>query len=254
MMKKDKNTVLPTLLSLIAIGLSIFTLVNNIEVNNKINAIEVERLLDKAKDFLGDDIGVQSLFIGEETDGNNIELAYRLIRDALVINPKSCRANRLLGIQYHKKNKYAEARFAYNNALKIHPDEAELWSLRGFSYYKESNYDSAITEYKKALSIDSTWLPALDGMAYVYISQEKWQDALRYCRSAIISRGSDPVLHWQLAKVLLKLGKNKEAIGEARKTLSLMPELIDARRILVSALQADGQEDEANRQLTQVGE
>ncbi|HBX64789.1 MAG TPA: guanylate cyclase, partial [Balneolaceae bacterium] len=106
-------------------------------------------------------------------------------RKAITMEPDNAEArqalsfyNRIIG-RYDKMLQQAEA------AVKIDPLSLPALLELGRSHWVAGNYDRAINSFNEALELDPMFRAALEGRALVYISQKKYDKALRAAKKYI---------------------------------------------------------------------
>lgn len=119
---------------------------------------------------------------------NDIENAEKNALTALEIETENIEALYLMLRIFHDKKRYRAAKFVAQNALKINPRHAGILLYQGHTFKALDNYQEALDSYAKA------------------VKYEPLPEALE-----------------NYSKILLKVGKNKEALEQAEKLVLLNP-------------------------------
>jgi len=86
-----------------------------------------------------------------------------------------------------------------------------------------------------------------EALAYIAAAEGRYQDAIGYYRRTVALRPDDDVAHYNLAKVLVKVGEHERALEEAAIAARLEP-LPEYRRLLDELGVKSGQKEEPGRQ------
>lgn len=103
-----------------------------------------------------------------------IELSAR----ALLIDPSSAEAWRLIGYSYEIMQQYPDAHVAYENAIALDPNNAAAISQDAHAYDLQSNDVRAEAGYLRALALAPDLEQARMGLARIYYRQDKLTQAL----------------------------------------------------------------------------
>lgn len=94
----------------------------------------------------------------------------RMLQLVIDQDPKETKAYLDLGYFYQMKNDPMAVSY-YQNALRFDPDNVEIHFNLGKMYQDMDKIEEAEQEYKTAVSIDSTYIPSLINLGYLYLDQ-----------------------------------------------------------------------------------
>ena len=117
--------------------------------------------------------------------------------------------------------KYEEATTFLSAALEKNNRAADAYALRGWARFKTKQTEEALKDYNKSLEIDPNTVPALNGRAALYESQNKYEEALADYSKAIQILGLDPAPLNNRGILKRKMGKPQEAIEDFTKAIDL---------------------------------
>jgi tetratricopeptide (TPR) repeat protein len=115
-----------------------------------------------------------------------------------------------------------------------HNAVAELHSLLGFLYHVRSETGEALREYRLSVQLDPGDLSTYLTLISLYCSLGDWEGALRCAQTALALDPNHPLLCQELALVLDKLGRSREA--NAARTRA--EETFDAEVLYARAMRA----------------
>lgn len=148
------------------------------------------------------------------------DAAQQVLLKAMEKNPVSWRITNGLGAIMDLKGNHIEAQAQFLTALKLKPNDPELLNNLGFSYYQSGDYDAAMTHLRRAIEISPKYPNAWSNLgllharrgeyersvaafehimdapsarystAYVCIGNQKFADAERLLRAAIMTSPS----------------------------------------------------------------
>jgi tetratricopeptide (TPR) repeat protein len=88
------------------------------------------------------------------------------------------------------------------------------------------HHETALEHYQHAYRLDSTHLPTLEGLAELYLGQDRWEDAANMLQAILIHHG-ERLNPSEKIDVMLKQGKAKFMVGDYRRTLDLLSRVIE---------------------------
>jgi tetratricopeptide (TPR) repeat protein len=116
----------------------------------------------------------------------------------------------------------------------------------GYVAEKQGKRDKALSQYRRAYELDSTYLPALEGLGNLLVATEQWEEALRVF-TAILIHHRDGLTdlevvetHWQIGEVASRLGQVERAVNAFKKALEIDANHEPSRRSLVRLLEGMG--------------
>ncbi|CAN5579691.1 tetratricopeptide repeat protein [soil metagenome] len=190
-----------------------------------------------------------------------IREAVTAAQDQITRNPDDVEAHTLLGKVYLRSlgdmqtpqsgQMLQLAITEYEKLAQLKPNDVEIHLLLGQLY--GFNHDSAKAEaqFKAAQKIDSNSEEVILNMARLYSEQGDAQRAADTLSSVPVGDRSARI-EYALGGSLDQLHKTKDAIAAYRRACDLDPDNVDSQRGLANALLADGQLDEALKNLNAI--
>ncbi len=108
--------------------------------------------------------------------------------------------------------------------------------------------DQGIEEIKKALLLDRVHVPALVGLAIIYLKRDELPAAAEYGKRAVQAGPEEFSTHLAYGKVLLAMNENAKALTELARAVKLSPETAEAHYVLASAYSRLGRKADAQRE------
>jgi golgin subfamily B member 1 len=125
---------------------------------------------------------------------------------------------------------------------------------QGYVAEKLGKRDKALAAYRRAYELDSTYLPALEGLGNLLVQEAQWEEALRIFTSVIIHHRDGLTdlevveTHWQIGEIAEKLGQLERAAKALEKALEIDANHEPSRRSLTRILEASGDHEGAVEQ------
>ncbi len=116
----------------------------------------------------------------------------------------------------------------------------------GYVCEKLGEPDRALAAYRRAYEIDSTYLPALEGLGTLLVHRQAWDEALRIFQSILIHHRDGLTdlevveTYWQIGEIHEKQGQPERAAKSFEKALEMDQNHEPSRRSLVRVLEAQG--------------
>lgn len=133
-------------------------------------------------------------------------------------------------------------------AVRLAPNDEYSYWVRGMAWMFTGKVQRAMSDFDRALEINPNCSLAWGCLGIAQALSGAPQDAIRSCNIAINSNPRDPTIFFRYADlsfVYLLLEDYEKAVAWARKSILNKPEYVLAHTVLIAALQALGQEDEA---------
>jgi tetratricopeptide (TPR) repeat protein len=144
----------------------------------------------------------------------------------------------------------AEAVRKFDEVAQQYPSEPNV-HFRFGAFLATQDPDRGIPEIKKAVVLAPEHIPALVGLATVYLKREDLDEAHQYAKRAVQAKPDDFSGHVALGRVLLAKEDAAGAVAELEQAVKLSPGSIEARYSLASAYSRLGRKDEAARELAE---
>lgn len=110
---------------------------------------------------------------------------------------------------------------SYAQAIALNPSEITLYYGRAYDYYGFNKYDKAIADLNKILELDEGNIKARDLMARIYVSQEKYEDAIKISDRTIKLDPMNAFAYDNRSYANYQLGHFDQAILDSYAALSL---------------------------------
>ncbi len=144
------------------------------------------------------------------------------------------------GVKLHDEKKYPEAIAKYKEALKLEPDNANANYELAFTLFATNSskeaipYLLALVKKKSAVQVS-----AYDMLGSIYDDQKETDKAIEYFNLGIKTDPSYQRLYYNLALTYAKVNKNKEAMEQLEKSLSLDPGHASSHRLYAVVAKAE---------------
>ncbi|HET7826919.1 MAG TPA: tetratricopeptide repeat protein [Anaeromyxobacter sp.] len=134
-------------------------------------------------------------------------------------------------------------------ALSLGGDAKELCRQsyrQGYVAEKLGKKEKALQCYRRAFELDATYLPALEGLGHLLVSEQQWEEALRIFTTIIVHHRDGLTdlevveTHWQIGEIADKLGQVDRAANAFKKALEIDADHEPSRRSLGRVLEATG--------------
>jgi tetratricopeptide (TPR) repeat protein len=114
------------------------------------------------------------------------------------------------GIEFLKKDKYAECIPYFEKAVSIDPEFAFAWDNLGICYRRTGKFDKAEAAYKASLKVDPQGKTALQNLAVVYQMQKRDDDAIAMYKEIVKYYPDDPEVYYGIGMVYYSNKKDWE--------------------------------------------
>jgi protein O-mannosyl-transferase len=174
-------------------------------------------------------------------------------------------AYNILGYDFFRQKKYAEAASNFSEALRLMPDDpsgrlpalspkSETLTGMGLVLTECGKADEAIAFFQKAIKIQPNYT-AYKNLGYYFLKQKKYAEAASNFSEALrIMPPDDAATLAGMGLVLTECGRSEEAIPFFQKAIKITPNYIDARLGLGDALLKLGRLDDAIEILSETAE
>lgn len=134
--------------------------------------------------------------------------------------------HREIAVRKSDDGQFYEAIDNYQTIVKVNPENIVAYNGLGIVYLKQSEYKQAITEFEKILEINPKYQPAYNNLGVAYFHLSELDEAIKYFDLAWINQMKDqsikwPCIYYNIGVVLLKQGKNKQAIKKFAQVLRI---------------------------------
>jgi Flp pilus assembly protein TadD len=147
---------------------------------------------------------------------------------------------------WRRNEVWGDAERFWDTAARDVPASHKAYVNLGRLRHDRGDLDGAETAYRRALEIRPGLVEALSNLAGVLAERREYAEAEALYRQALASsNGAASKLHYNLARLLLREGRNEEAEHELGAALRASPYLPEAARVLAESLAASGRTAEA---------
>ena len=127
------------------------------------------------------------------------------IKRALELNPNHVEARTLLGwYELQIRGNFDSAIEQYAKVVELKPDSPQAHVNLGVAYKNKGELSKALVTYNRALEQRADYVEALSNRGWVFVEQEKWQEARRDFDQALKIKPADQGALQGLAQVLEK--------------------------------------------------
>jgi len=155
--------------------------------------------------------------------------AISAFKKALEITPQDESILEKLAQSYQESGDLENAEAAYTQLTQINPDNAKyFFSLMIRMYDTNGMPDKAAAVAEKMIEIDPNNADAYYNLGYMYVKQEKWQEAIPHFQKAIEVRPEFDYAYMNLGYCYNQIKQYSKAIAAYTKLTELMPDNSDA--------------------------
>jgi tetratricopeptide (TPR) repeat protein len=145
-----------------------------------------------------------------------------------------------------------EAMTQASMAASLNANDVEAEWIAGRLLRRKNDLDGAVQRLRRATSIDPTFVPALQDLAEALIVQKRYDEAIEKLNMALRVQSQSSRTHHILALAYLELDNIERAIAEDRLAVSIDPGDFGAREQLAELLAKTGKDKEALLEYTRV--
>jgi len=171
------------------------------------------------------------------------------LHEAGRIEKDSLPVHYLLALNCFRQHDFQTAIDEFQITLKLSPDYTLANYYLGLAYVQTGAWDPAIAAFRKTLELDGTNYSAAYNLGAAYLKEERVTDAEAAFRQAVKINSRYAQAHEALGELLIYQNKLDEGIASLRAALEIEPNYPTARQALIKALQANGQDREAEEEL-----
>ena len=153
----------------------------------------------------------------------DFEKAIGCFRSAIRADERHYNAWYGLGAIYHRQEKYDLAEYHFHRAVTINPQSSVLRCNLGMSQFANGKSFQALSTLEEAFRLDPFNPQARFQRATVYISMNRYEDALAELEKVRDAAPREATIHFTMGKVLKKLGRPEQAMRCFLTALDLDP-------------------------------
>ena len=139
-------------------------------------------------------------------------------------------------------------------ARVLDPDDAEAIGVKAAIMFRLQNREEALKLAREALSLDPSLQEAVSVLATDRLQNEDFDGAIAILDEGIRNNPQAAVLHLLKVQVFGQQGREADILEAYRNLIEAFPDEAGYRRLYVAQLVADGDNEEARRQLMKVVE
>jgi len=142
------------------------------------------------------------------------EKAMEFARQALIREPKTLRAYKVMMLSYLDRKQFSMAKLVALRAMKIDENDPELYYTVGQILLRQNEAPKARLQFKRALEVRSDYLPAHVELARLALKDENYAMAEQHLRKLLQANGKSAELHLNLGVVYKGMGQYDKAMQE----------------------------------------
>jgi predicted O-linked N-acetylglucosamine transferase (SPINDLY family) len=167
------------------------------------------------------------LGVSEKQLGNH-DTAMRLIRRALLVDPKSAPAHSNLGSLLMHPGRLEEAIASYDMAIQLDPGFADAHYNRGNALFSLGRFIDAIASFRNAIAVNPQYVNAHNNCGNALHKTGKFSEAIACYDQAIVLDPSYVAAYSNRGAALIELRRTDEALLDLDRALALAPGNVDA--------------------------
>jgi tetratricopeptide (TPR) repeat protein len=195
-----------------------------------------------ARDFPEDAVSrerLAALYLG----AGQLDEAWRLAREALLRDPGSVGAQKVMVRVALQRNNLDLARLLALRAQKLDERDPELPFLAGQIAARQGDDKGAVAQWRKAIALDEGYAPARAALLDAALRAESWVNVAAEAKEVLRADPRNASAHLALGIALRHLGKPDEALASYDKAEQLgrgeLPEVHLARGILLMKVKSE---------------
>lgn len=153
---------------------------------------------------------------------NRYKEAELLLKQTLKVDVNNTKALQLLGLSYHKLQKYNEAIFVFNRILK-EEENAETYNNLSLCYVCINQADKAIETIKKAIELEPNKHIYYSNLSLHYAAKRELDKAVESIQKSISLKKDDPTIWANLGSIYGQKKELNKAIECFEKAIELDP-------------------------------
>jgi tetratricopeptide (TPR) repeat protein len=182
-----------------------------------------------------------------ETEQYGFERAFKLLNQALLLDPESAAPHIALGKYFYKKQDIDESLNEFLKAAQLDPANSEVLYYAGLLRlkFRKGGEKEADSFFYKAYVADPQNTEALAAWVRLKAANHDRTFAIKFVSTLLEKEPESPDLHWAMGEVYAASSEYRRAIGHYKRALDLDNRSSRVRMSLARALEAVGQFDKA---------
>jgi len=148
-------------------------------------------------------------------------------RYMLSLTPDAAAVNNNLGLALQAQNKLDEAMACYQKSLRSMPDYAESHNNLAAALFRKGDIDGAVSHYQQAIRLKPNYAEARNNIGSLFLQQNKLTEAITHFQKASMLKPDNPDIYYNLGIANKRLGSLDTAAEYFRKALILRPDDIE---------------------------
>jgi tetratricopeptide (TPR) repeat protein len=194
------------------------------------------------RDFPEDAVSRERLAALYRTSGQ-LDESWRLAREALVRDPRSVGAHKVLVQVALARGELDLAKLVALRGQKLDAADPELPFLVGQVLAKQGDDDAAAVQQRKALALREDYLPARHALLEASLRKQAWGGVAEQAAAILRAEPGNAALHLVHGLALRHLGKADDALAAYRRAESAgggrLPEVLLARGVLLARVKGE---------------
>jgi tetratricopeptide (TPR) repeat protein len=155
----------------------------------------------------------------------DVDRAMELARDALIREPKTLTAYKVMIRGYIDREQLSMAKLVALRAMKIDANDPELYYAMGLILLKENEREKALLQFKRAVEARPDYLPATMLLARMSLEKEDYTSAEEYLRRILQVNPKSAEAHVNLGVAYKGMGNFDKALQEYDAAEKLDPQV-----------------------------
>jgi len=152
--------------------------------------------------------------------------------------PKNARKAFEEALKLKTDNQLDQSLKMFTRAIDYYPSYFQALAERGQLHIAKNQNAQAIADFERALKLNEEWGPALRGLGYCYLEQQKFEDAARFLERAVAAEPGVANTHLFLGIASLALDRRDPAKSALQESLRLDPKIAVTAHIYLADLYA----------------
>lgn len=179
-----------------------------------------------------------------------LQIAERICREVLVVNPHVAAAIHLLGVIAYQRGEIDAAIELIDQAIVIDPQKSSYYNNLGNAYFSKNEHDAAVKYYRKALEYKPDDMEVNENLGNVLLLQGRREEAKACYHNVLKVKPDHALVCKRLADIHVKQKDLDSAISYYMRAVEIKPDYYEAYDYLAYALERSNRIEEAMRIIT----
>jgi tetratricopeptide (TPR) repeat protein len=177
--------------------------------------------------------------------GGNLQMAERLCKEMLQVQPNNFHVLHLLGVVFYEKSDYDGAIDSITKALQINPNDPDAYFNLGNTYAEKGELDEALVCFLKSAEINPELFEAYNNIGNIFMERKQFDKGIMYYQRALNLNPGLADVYCNLADAFVATQQIDEAIACYQEIMQLDPSIAMSYFHIGNLLQGKGRYDEA---------